>query len=149
MKKFLIFFSKNVSYILGNRTCQLQRNLIKLFYTLNKNLLGETRCWSNLYYLLASHTSSFLIHPLSQTQSVRIPLISYHALCSACMTYGIPLIYYIDHQVLPTQPLLGKQRISLRVTSILRMCFCLHSQLTCLLAIKYGKIMNVFTSGDQ
>ena len=39
--------------------------LIKLFYTLNKTLLGEIGCLNNLYYLLAAQASSFLIHPLS------------------------------------------------------------------------------------
>ena len=38
------------------------KNLIKLFYTLNKTPLGVTRCLSNLYYLLAAQASSFLIH---------------------------------------------------------------------------------------
>ena len=38
------------------------KNLIKLFYTLNKTPLGETVCLSNLYYLLASPAFSFLIH---------------------------------------------------------------------------------------
>ena len=32
------------------------KNLIKLFYTLDKTLLGETGCLSNLYYLLQSFT---------------------------------------------------------------------------------------------
>ena len=36
-------------------------NLIKLFYTLNKILLGETGCLRSLYYLLTAQTSSFLI----------------------------------------------------------------------------------------
>ena len=31
-------------------------------YTLNKTHLGETRCFSNFYYLLAAQTSRFLIH---------------------------------------------------------------------------------------
>ena len=35
---------------------------MKLFYTLDKTLLGETGCLSNLYYLLAAQASSFLIH---------------------------------------------------------------------------------------
>ena len=39
-------------------------NLIKLFCTLNKTPLGETGCLSNLYYLLATKASSFLIHSL-------------------------------------------------------------------------------------
>ena len=45
------------SYISRN-----EKHLIKFFYTLNKTLLGETGCLSNLYYLLAVQASSFLIH---------------------------------------------------------------------------------------
>ena len=41
-----------------------QKNLIKLFYTLNKTPLSESGCLSNLYYLLAAQASSFLIHLL-------------------------------------------------------------------------------------
>ena len=33
--------------------------LMKLFYTLNKTLLGETGSSSNLYYLLANQASGF------------------------------------------------------------------------------------------
>ena len=39
------------------------KNLIKLFYTLNKTPIGETGCLSSLYYLLAAQAPSFLIHP--------------------------------------------------------------------------------------
>ena len=35
------------------------KNLIKLFYTLNKTPLGKTGCLTNLYYLLAAQGSSF------------------------------------------------------------------------------------------
>ena len=38
------------------------KNLTKLFYTLNKTPLGKTGCLSNLYYLLDAQASSFLIH---------------------------------------------------------------------------------------
>ena len=40
------------------------KNLNKTFLYLNKTLLGETGCLSNLYYLLAAQVSSFLIHIL-------------------------------------------------------------------------------------
>ena len=56
-----------------------KKNLIKDFYALNKNPLGETGCLSNLYYLLAAQVSSFLIQPLSKTQSVRTSLVPYHS----------------------------------------------------------------------
>ena len=36
------------------------------FCTLNKTPLGETGCLSNLYYLLAAQSSTFLIYPISQ-----------------------------------------------------------------------------------
>ena len=98
----------------------------KTFYTLNKTPLGETGCLSIFFYLLAAQTSSFLIHPLSQTQSVRAPLVPYYSLFSTCVTYGM-LCHVICHQVLPTQPFLGKQRIFLGVASILRVCLCPHS----------------------
>ena len=49
------------------------KNLIKLFYILNKTPLGEIECLSSLYYLLAVQASSFLIHLLSQIQLVRTP----------------------------------------------------------------------------
>ena len=52
-----------------------KKNLIKLFHTLDKTPLGETACLSNLYYLLAAQASSFSIHSLFQTQSVRTPLV--------------------------------------------------------------------------
>ena len=38
-----------------------KKDLIKLFYTLNKNPLGETGCLTNLHYLLAAQASGFLI----------------------------------------------------------------------------------------
>ena len=39
------------------------------------------------------------------TQSVRLPtLVTYFSLCSTCATYRTPC-HFIDHQVLPTQPL--------------------------------------------
>ena len=99
---------------------------IKLFYALNKTPLGETVYLSNLYYLLAAQASSSLIHPLSQTQSVRTSLVPYHLLCSTCVTNGTPY-HAIGHHVLTTQPFLGKQRVSLGVASTLRMCLCPHS----------------------
>ena len=46
------------------------KNVIKIFYTVNKTSLGETGCSSNLYYLLTARASSFLIcHPFPNTVS--------------------------------------------------------------------------------
>ena len=56
------------------------------------------------------------------------------------------------HQVLPTQPQVGKKRISLRMANIRRMLLCPHTQITCnqkvgrfYLCIKvfYGTQMNL------
>ena len=58
LKKFLI----SNFYILWNFLAL--KDLITLFYTLNKTLLGETECLSNLYYLVATQASNFLIHLL-------------------------------------------------------------------------------------
>ena len=38
------------------------KSSIKLFYTFNKTLLGETLYLSSLHYLLAAQASTFLIH---------------------------------------------------------------------------------------
>ena len=63
LKKFLIFWEMELSNPKKlNKTLFIL--LIKLFYTANKTLLGETRCLSNLYYLQAAQASSLLIHPL-------------------------------------------------------------------------------------
>ena len=52
------------------KTFSPQKTFIKLFYNLNKTPLGETGCSSNLYYLLATQASSFLIHyPFPNTVS--------------------------------------------------------------------------------
>ena len=69
-----IYPEKN-SYISGNRTFLPQKklnknflkflaakNLIKLFYTLDKTPLGETGYLGNLYYLLATQPSGVSIH---------------------------------------------------------------------------------------
>ena len=79
------------------------------------------------YYQLLMHPV-FLFNPFP-IQSVRLPLVTYPWLCSTYMTYGT-LCHAIGHQVLLIQPLPmypGKQRISLGVTWILRMCLCLHA----------------------
>ena len=91
---------------------------LKLFYTLNQTPLVETGCLSSFYYLLAAQASSI--------QSLKTPLVPYHSLCSTCLTYKMSC-QAIGHQLLPTQPFLAKQRISLEVASILMLCLCQHS----------------------
>ena len=71
----------------------------QLSYTLNKTPLRKTGCMSSLYYLLAAQASRFLIHEV---------------------------LAAIGHQILHSQPFVGKQSISLGVTCITRMCLCLH-----------------------
>ena len=57
---------------------------------------------SSLYYLLVAEACSFLIHLLSQTQSVRTLLVPYHSLCSTCLTYRTSC-YVFGHQILSMQ----------------------------------------------
>ena len=119
-----------------------------LIFNLNKTSLGETGCLSNFPWLLRPvkvstsselypnyfrllaflnvQASSFLIRPPFSTQSVRLPLVTYPSLCSTCVTYRT-LCHAIGHQALPLNPYLGKQRISLGVTTILSMCLCSHT----------------------
>ena len=130
-KKFLIFFPKKNP---APKKCPIFREmelcstrLNKTFYTLDKTTLGETGWLTSLYYLLAAQVSSFLIHPHSQTQSVRTPLAPYHTLCNNLYDLQMPC-HTISHQALPTQHFLGVQRISLGVASILRMCFLSYLQ---------------------
>ena len=75
-----------------------------LIFNLNRPPLGETGCLSNAYFLLAGclDVQFFLIQPPFPTQSVRLPLVTYPSLCSACVTYRT-LCHAIGHQVLPTQ----------------------------------------------
>ena len=111
LKRFLYF---------GKWNFLAQKNLIKLFNTIYKTPLGETGCFSSLYYLLAAQASSFLIHPLSQTQSVRTTLVLYHSLYSTCVTYVTPY-HTIGYHILITLPFIGKKSI------FLKMCLCPHS----------------------
>ena len=55
-------------------------------------------------FLLAAQESSFLIHVLSQTQSVRTLLVPYHPLWSTCVSYRTP--YHSNgYQIRSTQVL--------------------------------------------
>lgn len=78
-----------------------EKNVIKTFRTLNKTPLGEIGCLSNLYHLLAAQHWAVWFTSLSQIQSVRIPLVRYHLLCSTCVRYGMQC-HAIGHQVFPT-----------------------------------------------
>ena len=90
-------------------------NYDKNMVTFNKTPLGETGCLGILYFLLTGvYASSFLIHLFILTQSVRLPVVTYHSLYSTCVTYRTPC-HAIGHQVFPIHPYYsGKQRISLR-----------------------------------
>ena len=95
----------------------------------SKTPLGETGCLGNPYFLLIGCLSiQFFGSP--PTQLVRPPLVTYPSLCSTCVTYGT-LYHTMGHQVLPTQTLPMKQRISLGVAIILSMCLCSHTSLDC------------------
>ena len=60
---FLLFKKKSKKTFYG-LTFYIFILLIKIFYTLDKNPLGETRWLSKLYYLLAAQASSVLFTPL-------------------------------------------------------------------------------------
>ena len=97
------------------------------FSTLKKTVLGETGCsLINTYFQLTSQASSFLIHPLFWTQSVRPPWYP-NPHCAVLLWLGVtPLLT----KYCPPNPNLGKLGISLGVWSILKMCLCLHTYLT-------------------
>ena len=65
---------------------------------------GETACLSYHYYFMAAQASSFLIHSLFSTQSVKTPLVPHHSPCSTWMTYWTPF-HSVGCQVLSWQPL--------------------------------------------
>ena len=80
----------------------------KLNKTLRKNWILEqpldfTGCSSIQFFNLLPS----LIHPVPLIQLVRLPGITHHLLCSACVTYKT-LCHAIGHRVLPTQPLLSE-----------------------------------------
>ena len=112
------------------------KNLIKLS-TVNKTPLGETDCFSNLYYLLAAQVSSFLIHNHFPKNTSQTPLVPYH-LCDL--------------------PALGKRRISLGVENFLVSQGCASAHILILLGTSliknsksisnYVKIINLFTNGE-
>ena len=99
-------------------------NVLNWYFSYQKSSL-ETGCLSNLHLLLRAQASSFLIHPLFKTLSVRPSWIPCQLLYSNCLTYGSPCHAIGYHVFLPNHHL-EKQRISLGVASILRMYICPH-----------------------
>ena len=84
---------------------------------------------------------------LSLTQLVRLPGVTYHLLCSTCMTYG-KLCHAIGHQVLPTQPLPKEAEDFPRGNKYPKYAYTVRLLATGLinnseLLFKYVKIMNV------
>ena len=72
---------------------------------INKTPLGKTGCLCNPYFLLTGCLGIQFFGSLPiPTQSVRLPLFTYHSLCGTFLTYRTPC-RAIGHQVLPTQPL--------------------------------------------
>ena len=88
--------------------------------TLDKFLQEKLDAWTTyiIYGIMLKYVVLWFA-TLSKTQSVRPQLVP--SLCSISVTFGTPY-HVIVHQVLPTQPSLEKQRISLKVASILMMC---------------------------
>ena len=76
------------------------------------------------YWLL--RVPVFLFTFRFQTQSVRLHSLTYHSLFSTYVNSRTPS-FAISHQVLPTQPYPGKQKIFLGVTSILSMRLCSYT----------------------
>ena len=67
-------------------------------YEKNKTPLGETGCFSNnapTLLVVVSQASSFLILPPSPN-TIILPRVTYHLLCSACVTYGT-LCHAVGH----------------------------------------------------
>ena len=77
-----------------------------------------------LLLLTGAYASSFLIHLLILTQSVRLPVVTYPSLCSTCVDYRTPC-HAIGHQVLPTHPYLFREAEDFpEVATILSMYLC-------------------------
>ena len=112
------------------------QKIIKLFYTLNKTPLGETGFLSNIYYLSAAqvfiisffvtygtpchargHRSHLIFCDLWDIMPCQRSLLSS---LTTFVTYGTPSQARGHYSHLPPNPYLGKHRISLEVTSILK-----------------------------
>ena len=86
-----------------NLSTLLVKNLIKLFYILNKTPLGEIEYLSSLYYLLAVQASSFFNSPPFPNTVSQDTMVPYNSLSSTCITYRTPN-HAIDPQALAIQP---------------------------------------------
>ena len=73
---------------------------------INKTPLGQTGCLGNPYFLLTGCLGIRFLDspPFFSTQLVRLPLVTYLSLWSACVTYRTPC-HSIGDQWLPTQSL--------------------------------------------
>ena len=67
-------------------------------------LTQEIGCLDNPYFTYWLPKRPVFSFPLTLTQLVRLPMVTYPSLCCPCVTYRT-LCHAIGHQVLPTQPL--------------------------------------------
>ena len=81
---------------------QMLQALLKIscFFKLYKTPLGETGCLGNPFFT-GCLSIQFFDSPLTLTESVRLPMVTYPSLYSTCVTYGTRC-HAIGHQVLPT-----------------------------------------------
>ena len=152
IKKFIIFSDiyrnenpRKISYISGNGTFLhfRKRNPNKL------TIFQEVTFRTFLYYLLAAQASSFLIHFLWLTGHHAIPevttLISFFwdlwfamphqkslispltTFVTTFVTYGTPCHARGHHSHFSPNLYLGRERVSLGVANILRICLYPHS----------------------
>ena len=124
---FLYQKQKNIWLFPFSTTLWLLLRWLFLTFNLNKTPLGETGCLSKPYFLITACLGiQFFDSPLSQTQSVRLPLAAYPSLRSHCVTYRTYVIPLVT-KYFPPSRYLGKQRMPLGVASILSMCLCSHT----------------------
>lgn len=87
----------------------LLRWLILRWLLLGQLLLGEIGCLGNPYFLLTDCLDIQFFDSLRPTvfptQSVKIPFVTFHSLCSPCVAYRTPCHSIGGHQVLFIQPL--------------------------------------------
>ena len=98
--------------------------LLKLFILLIKTPLEKTGCFSNLYYLLAAQTSTFLLHHPSLSTVISTTVGTLHFTMHPLCDLHNPMTRHWSPCA--SQPFHGKQTIFLEVASILRMCLCPH-----------------------
>ena len=88
VKIFLYFLKKNFFLYFRKWNFLASKNLIKLFYALNKTPLWETGCLNNHYFSLAAQGPNFLIHLLWLTGHHTVPEVT--ILVSFFVTYMTP-----------------------------------------------------------